>query len=464
MLRWQSKPGFLNAWCVIAAFGTYGCMYGLRKPFTAGSYLDEPFADGSKALLVTAQILGYTVSKCIGIRVIASLPHARRIVTLLGLLGLAELSLLLFAVVPRPFQALCLFLNGLPLGMVFGLVLGFIEGRRMTEAFVAGLCASFILADGFAKTVGARLLVAGVPEAWMPASAGLIFLLPLAGFVTMLSHIPPPTAEDIAARSERKPMTREDRRHWIRKHGIGLALIVLSYLMVTVLRSFRADFAPELWKALGVPGQPGIFIRSELWVTLGVVAVNGAAVFISDNRRALSVSLTTGCVGLLLVGSALAAQTTANVSPFGFMVVLGLGLYIPYVAIHTTVFERLIALTRDRGNLGYLMYIADAAGYLGYVGVMLAKGFISPGSDFLEFFRTTAWIVVGFSTAGLAGAWWQFVGRGESAPPPSTCVSETLGLPPGPPPREICSWISAARPAIPARKGQRLPPGGSSCR
>lgn len=426
MHRWFLGPGFLHVWCVIAAFGTYGCMYGLRKPFTAGSYLEEPFGAGFKALLVTAQVLGYTVSKFIGIRVIASLPHARRIATLLGLLGVAELSLVLFAIVPRPLHVACLFLNGLPLGMVFGLVLGFLEGRRMTEAFVAGLCASFILADGFSKTVGAQLLAAGVTEAWMPAAAGGVFLVPLLGFVAMLGRIPPPSAEDVAARSERAPMTREDRHRWIREHGVGLGLVVLSYLLVTVLRSLRADFAPELWKALGAPGQPGVFTRSELWVTLGVVAANGAAVWVSDNRRALSLSLVTGMAGFGLVTVALMAQAAGSLAAFPFMVWVGLGLYIPYVAVHTTVFERLIALTRDRGNLGYLMYLADATGYLGYVGVMLAKDSVNSGAGFLEFFRTTAWIVAGLGSLGLAGAWWRFIGRSESGkarPVPSTAAS-----------------------------------------
>lgn len=411
MLRGLSRPGVLAVWCVTAAFGAYACMYGLRKPFTAGAYLSEPFGAGFKAWLVTAQVLGYTVSKFVGIRIIASLPHSRRIVTLLGLLGMAELALVLFAIAPRPLGIVCLFLNGLPLGMVLGLVLGFLEGRRMTEAFVAGLCASFILADGFAKTVGAQLLSAGVSERWMPAVAGALFLAPLVGFVAMLWRIPPPTKEDVAARSERQPMTRDDRLRWLRNHGVGLGAIVLAYLMITVLRSLRADFAPELWKALGTSGQPGVFTRSELWVALGVVVANGAAVRVNDNRRALSLALATGLAGVGLVAFALLAQSTGILSAFPFMVLLGLGLYLPYVAVHTTVFERLIALTRDRGNLGYLMYLADATGYLGYVTVMLAKDFLNPGAGFLDFFRSTAWGVAIVAAVGLAGAWWLFVGR-----------------------------------------------------
>ena len=65
----------LSAWCVAAAFGTYFCMYGFRKPFTAATYDDITFSDlGYKTILVTAQVLGYTVSKFIGIKVIAEMP------------------------------------------------------------------------------------------------------------------------------------------------------------------------------------------------------------------------------------------------------------------------------------------------------------------------------------------------------------------------------------------------------
>ena len=78
---------------------------------------------------------------------------------------------------------------------------------------------------------------------------------------------------------------------------------------------------------------------------------------------------------------------------FAFMVLLGLGLYLPYVAVHTTIFERLIAMTRDRGNLGFLMYVADAAGYLGYVGLMIGKGFIPAENSFLQFFLLTCGVV-----------------------------------------------------------------------
>ena len=61
-----------------------------------------------------------------------------------------------------------MFINGLPLGMVFGLVMAYLEGRRQTEMLAAVLCASFIVSSGFVKSVGkwlgvASLLAPGAP-------------------------------------------------------------------------------------------------------------------------------------------------------------------------------------------------------------------------------------------------------------------------------------------------------------
>lgn len=393
-------PWLMSLWCVVAAFGAYACMYAFRKPFTAGTYLNPPYHEGYKVWLIMAQVLGYTISKFVGIKVIAEMPPKRRAASLLMLIGTALLALLLFAVVPPPYSIVCLFLNGLPLGMVFGLVLGFLEGRRMTEAFMAGLCASFILADGFTKSVGAGLLAHGIREAWMPFCAGLVFILPLAGFVWMLRMIPPPNAADVAARSERVPMTSGERSQFLRRHGPGLFGITVAYLVITVLRSMRADFAPELWTALGAPVDAGVFTRSEMIVAFGVLAVTGLVVLVRDNRRAFFMSLWLSLAGVLLIAATLAAREAGRISPYAYMVLTGCGLYIPYVAVQTTVFERLIALTRDRANLGYLIYFADAFGYLGYVAVIVMRNFRGSG-PILPLFHATAWGVVVVSLVAL---------------------------------------------------------------
>ena len=402
---WAAGTLALSAWCVTAAFGTYFCMYGFRKPFTAGTYSGmAAWGVGYKTILVVSQVLGYTTSKFLGVRVIASMRPERRAGVLLGLIGLAQLALLLFALVPPPLGAAFLFLNGLPLGMVFGLVLGFLEGRRLTEAMTAALCASFILADGVTRSVGLSLLDRGVPESWMPFAAGLAFALPLLGFVWMLGRIPPPTLDDVARRGERVPMDRADRGAFFVRYAFGLTMIVGVYLLVTVLRGIRSDFAPEIWEGLGRVARPEDFARSETLVMLGVLATCGATAILRDNRRAFHAAMAVAMGGLGLVALSALGWRAGALDAFGFMVISGLGLYFPYVAVHTTIFERLMAMTRDRGNIGYLMYLADAFGYLGYAAVALGRGVVG-GVDVLPFFLICLCVVALVASVLLAAGW-----------------------------------------------------------
>ncbi len=401
-----------SAWALTAAFGTYFCMYGFRKPFTAATFADEEFwGVGFKTILVSAQVLGYTASKFLGIKVVSEVSPSRRVGLLLGLVGLAELALILFAVTPAPTNAIWLFTNGVPLGMVFGLVLSVLEGRRHTEALAAGLCASFVVGDGVTKSVGAYLLEAGVLEVWMPAAAGLAFTPPFLVFAWMLSRVPPPSPDDIAVRSERSPMTTADRRWFFLKYAGGLIPLLLAYLLITILRSVRADFAPEIWSGLGVTARPAVYAWSETAVAVCVLVLSGAAVFIRDNRRAFSFALALAVAGTGLIAATLLGLRNGLVGPFAFMVLLGVGLYLPYIAIHTTVFERLIAMTRDRGTIGYLMTLADAVGYLGYIGVLVARTLGGPEGDFLPFFLPVAWVIAGGTATMLIPSWWYFLTR-----------------------------------------------------
>jgi hypothetical protein len=384
-------------------------MYAFRKPFTAASFSGLTiWGCEEKTVLVTAQVLGYTASKVLGIRVIAEMPPERRAAAILGLIGSAEAALILFGLAPSPLHVFCLFVNGLSLGMVFGLVLGFLEGRRTTEALAAGLCASFILADGVAKAVGTWLLDRGASPRWMPAAAGLIFVPPLLLFVAMLARIPPPDGWDLALRGERRTMDRRDRARMLRRGGLGLSLLIAAYFLVTIARSIRADFMPEIWRGLGIAAAPATFANSEALVALLVLAANGLSVLIIDNRRAFLMSLGIAMAGGLLMIVSLAALRVSWLDGFTFMVLLGTGLYLPYVAIQTTTFERLIAINRDRGNLGFLMYLADSAGYLGYVLLMIAQGALPTGGGFMGFFLATCGIVGVLTCASLAIAWNQF--------------------------------------------------------
>jgi hypothetical protein len=392
-------PQLFSAYCIAASFGTYFCMYAFRKPFTAGTFEDVYLGGvGYKTVLVVSQVLGYTLSKFIGIKVVSEMPPSRRAWGIIALIGAAHLALLLFAVIPPPYNFPMLFLNGLPLGMVFGLVLGFLEGRQVTEMLTAGLCASFILSSGAVKSVGQYLILRqGVSEYWMPFLTGSLFLPLLVLCVWLLAQIPPPNHQDVALRSKRDPMSYDQRSRFFRKHFIGLILFIVVYLLLTILRSLRDDFAVEIWAALGTTGQPEVFAQSEMVVMLGVILVNGAACFIRNNRTAFLTATVTIVAGFTTMLAATLAFRAGLLSSFSFMVALGLGSYIPYVAFHTTLFERLIATFREQANLNYLIYLVDAYGYLGYVAILLWRNFGTWNVDFLRLLEEGSLFVGGVS-------------------------------------------------------------------
>ena len=164
----------------LASFVVYSCMYGFRKPFTAASYEGVRWWGISyKVVLVISQVLGYMCSKFYGIRFIATMQPSHRAGYIIRLIAISWAALFFFGLVPMPYNFIFMFINGLPLGMVWGLVFGFLEGRRVTELTGAVLATSFIFASGLAKTVGKGLMLyAGVNEHWMPFFAGAIFVIP----------------------------------------------------------------------------------------------------------------------------------------------------------------------------------------------------------------------------------------------------------------------------------------------
>jgi hypothetical protein len=199
-------------------------------------------------------------------------------------------------------------------------------------------------------------------------------------------------------------MTRSDRRAFSARYAFGLGCIVAVYTLANILRGIRADFAPEIWQGLGWTARPEDYSRSEIPAMLGVVAACGLTVLIRDNRRAFHAAMSVSLAGLVLVIVAALGWHLGELGAFPFMVLVGLGIYLPYAAVHTTVFERLIAMTRDRGNICYLMALADAFGYLGYVAVLRFVG-----EDKLRFFFVSLWASMGVSLPLLILGWIWFI-------------------------------------------------------
>lgn len=379
-----------------AAFAVYFCMYAFRKPFAVAEFEGMMlFGISYKIVLVISQVIGYASSKFIGIKFISELRPQNRAWYIILCIGLAELALLGFALVPAPYNFFFLFLNGLPLGMIWGLVFSFLEGRRVTEVLAAILSSSFIISSGMVKSMGSYLMLNfGLSEFWMPFATGLIFLLPLLFFTWMLQRLPAPTDEDEDSRVRREPMSAADRRKVFRSMAGGLIALILVYMMVTAFRDFRDNFAVEIWSEVGYAGDSTIFTRSEIPVSVTILIMLGLFFLIRNNERAFRWMNIAILGGLALLGlSNLAFAMGWISSPLTWMILTGIGLYIAYVPYGSMLFDRLIALFRFKGNAGYFIYLADAFGYLGSILVLLYKEFFQQSISLFEFFLAGGYVL-----------------------------------------------------------------------
>ena len=395
-----------NALCIAAALITYMSMYAFRKPLSAATFEGLVYWEiDYKIIAIISQVIGYTCSKFLGIRIVSAMKPGQRTEYILALVGIAWAALFFFAWIPRPWNVLFLVINGLPLGMIFGIVISFLEGRRNTELLGAGLCVSFITASGIVKSVGQFLIVnLGVSDFWMPFLTGLVFVPLLLLGVWLLGKIPPPTDEDRRLRSERLPMTATERRRFLHDFSWGVVLSVLTYATLTVYRDLRDNFAVELWAQMGYGETPGILAFSETCIAVLVLVFVASMIRITDNRKAFycNIAFFLACGVLLFVSTWL--FSAGQLSPVLWMILSGFGLYLCYACFHTMFFERWIALFRYSSNLGFLICVADSFGYLGSVGVMVYKNFFFYNQDWLAFIHTAAYVsgtVIVLLSAGL---------------------------------------------------------------
>ncbi len=398
--RLAKANGFIfSAYAITAAFCTYFCMYAFRKPFAAATFDGElalPFVAAPLALktvYIISQVLGYCCSKFLGIKVISEMTAEKRAISILGVIAVAWGSLLLFAVVPAPYNALCLFINGLPLGMVWGLVFGFLEGRKLSEVLGAGLSASYILASGVVKSVGRTLVTDyGISEFWMPFAVGAIFAVPMMIFVWMLANLPPPSAEDEKLRSKRAPMDAAARKKFFLGFLPGLLPLTMLYVLLTAYRDFRDNFAVEIWAAIGYADEPAILATSEIPITVGVLLSLALLMLIKDNRKALIMVHLLMLSGTAMIGISTLLFQLDILDPAYWMIAVGLGMYLAYVPYGCVLFDRLIAAVGAVGTAGFLIYVTDAFGYLGSVSLMLYKDLGQAELSWLDFFVNFSYI------------------------------------------------------------------------
>lgn len=391
----QTNTFWFTLYASLTAFCLYTCVYAFRKTFAVASFEGLAYAGiDFKVWLVTFQVIGYAMAKFIGIKVISELKAHSRGFGILLMVGIAGISWLLFAVVAAPYNIILLFTTGLPLGLVWGMVFGYLEGRRMTEVLGASLSVSFIFSAGLCRSVGAYVMRDwGVTEYWMPFLVCCLFLIPLLLFQSLLDKLPPPSDIDEQLRTKRLPMNREERKKFTHTFFPGIVLFTLCYVLLTAFRDFRDNFSREIWDSLNLGNNPSIYTTTEIPVSLFVLVCMGSLMLIKNNKIALMVNHIIIGMGMVLIGVSNFLFEASLISAPLWMILVGIGLYLGYIPFNSIFFDRLIATFKYIGTVGFIMYVADSFGYLGSVVVLFYKEFGQANLSWLDFFISGGYII-----------------------------------------------------------------------
>ncbi|MBA2500930.1 MAG: hypothetical protein H0V30_14490 [Chitinophagaceae bacterium] len=374
----------------IVCFVAYTCIFAFRKAFNVASYSGyNLWGLDFKIVLVITQVLGYMLSKFYGIKFISELKRHGRGKLIFILVFISWMAWLAFALIPPPYNFWVLIFNGFPLGMLWGVLFSYVEGRRATDFIGASLAVSFIFAGGISKSTALFVMNNwGVNEYWMPFVTGLIFFVPLLLFIYLLEKIPPPGPEDIAHRTERLPMLAIDRKKFLSAFLPGIILLVIIYVLATMLREVRDGFMADMWRDSGIDFKANIFAKTETLISLAILVMIATMVIIKNNFIAFVLSQWIMLAGFVLSGIVTILFLQEYISMFSWMTLVGLGLYMTYIPYNSLLFDRLLAAFKYTGTVGFLIYVADAFGYLASVSVLLAKTIFSIEIKWLDFYTS----------------------------------------------------------------------------
>jgi len=389
-------------YAAIVSFCTYTCIFSFRKAFNVSSYQGYSVLGlDLKTILVITQVAGYMFSKFYGIKFIAELRRLGRGKLILLLVGISWLAWLLFALIPPPYNFWTLFFNGFPLGLLWGVVFSYVEGRRTTDFISAALAVSFIFGSGVCKSTASWVMQAWkVSEYWMPFVVGLIFFLPLLVFVYAMEKIPPPDEKDVQLRTIRIPMDTAKRKLFLRSFLPGLIALIVIYILVTILREVRDNYMADMWRESGELFQSAVFVQSETIISLILLVIIGSMIMLRNNFSVLMITH-----GIMILGFVVAAVATmlfgnGSISMFSCTTSVGVGLYMVYIPYNSLLFDRLIATFRFAGTVGFLIYIADSFGYLGSVAVLISKSIFRLEMHWLHFYQN---LVLLMAVVGVMG-------------------------------------------------------------
>jgi hypothetical protein len=89
----------------------------------------------------------------------------------------------------------------------------------------------------------------------------------------------------------------------------------------------------------------------------------------------------------------------------------GAGLYMGYTPFNAMLFDRLVAYSGRVATAGFLIYLADASGYLGSATLLVWRNFGAVQMDWFRFFILSAYWVNGLGALLASAAAFYFLSK-----------------------------------------------------
>jgi hypothetical protein len=273
-----------------------------------------------------------------------------------------------------------MFLNGLSLGCMWGVIFSFLEGRRVTDLLVSLLGVSIVISSGASKSVGLFVMnEMQINVFWMPAIVGAIAIPFLVLMAYLLKKLPSPTKEDIELRTERVTLNAEERKSLFKRYSPILLLLFTGNLLLLVLRDIKEDFLVNIIDMSD--HSSWLFAQVDSVVTVVILGLFALLTFFRNNFNVIIGLLLMVVVSCIFMSYISYNYETLELSTVTWLFVQSLTLYISYLAFQTIFFERFIACFKIKGNVGFFIAIIDFIGYAGTVLFLLGKGLLDRGTD-----------------------------------------------------------------------------------
>jgi hypothetical protein len=177
--------------------------------------------------------------------------------------------------------------------------------------------------------------------------------------------------------------------------------------MLTIIRDYRSNFASNIWNEVGKGKDSSVYTKTEIPASILVLVVMSLLIYIKTNFRAFLINHYLIVLGFIFSLGSTLLYTYGFISPFWWMTVTGIGLYMGYVPFNCMLFERMIAAFRQVSTAGFIIYVADSFGYLGSDVILLVKNFGNNNVSWSDFFVKMIMIisVIGIVLTVFSASW-----------------------------------------------------------